>query len=257
MVNAAIALLLGDPRSLFRDQHDQVVIRRALRARTGHPGTMSHQPPALIKATTPDPPAGPSAGQHTPQAHTTRGPRAKYVHPVDYAIQPYAGGVYDYWSGPYAKNRVVSWCYWSVSTWQGCVDGTFAITGYYTYSQIGLGWVVCGTGTGDGGPSGYVSSQQNLPGTKCGEVKEKDGGVKTNICTRPGDSGSPLFSEIDGMAYGILSNGTVGTGACPSGSSAGNERSWYSPIDKIMNHVRNQTMSLEGKDYRFALRTWP
>lgn len=179
------------------------------------------------------------------------------TYPQDYAIQPYNNS-YDFWSGPYAKNRVVSWCYWSVSTWQGCVDGTFSISGYYSYSTITVGWIVCGTGTGDGSTaSGYFSSEQNLPGTKCGEVTSKDGGVKTNICTRPGDSGGPLFSELDGAAYGILSNGTDASGACPSGSNAGSERSWYSPIDKILTHVKNQTVQYENKDYQFTLRAWP
>jgi len=42
-------ILLGDQRGLLHDQRGQVVIRRAPRARTGHPGTMSHQPDRLIK----------------------------------------------------------------------------------------------------------------------------------------------------------------------------------------------------------------
>jgi streptogrisin C len=177
------------------------------------------------------------------------------TYPYDYSIQPYSD--YDYWSGPYAKNRVVSYCWWSPSTWQGCVDGTFEITGYYPYQNIGIGWVVCGTGSGDNSPdSGYQRGYSWHPGTYCGEVRYKDGGIGTNICTREGDSGGPLFSEIDGRAYGILSGGTPGSGPCPF-DPPGTESSWYSPIDKILLQVKTQTMYYENKDYGFQLRTWP
>ncbi|MBI3899977.1 MAG: hypothetical protein HY308_17035 [Gammaproteobacteria bacterium] len=177
------------------------------------------------------------------------------TYPYDYSIQPYLD--YNYWSGSYAKNQVDSWCWGSSSTWQGCVDGTFSIRGYYTYAQIGLGWVVCGTGAGDNSSdSGYASGYSSHPGTYCGEVKSKNGGIVTNICTRKGDSGGPLFSEIDGQAYGILSGGTEASGPCPT-NPAGTERSWYSPIDKILSHVRSQTLYYEGRDYGFRLRTSP
>jgi len=70
------------------------------------------------------------------------------TYPVDYSIQPYSqtcgGNCYDYWSGPYAKALVMSWCWWSSSTWTGCQDGSFYIHGQYDYGAIG-GWVVCGT----------------------------------------------------------------------------------------------------------------
>ena len=182
------------------------------------------------------------------------------TYPYDFSIQPYSvvGGYnyYAYWSGPYPKNRVVSWCRRAEST-KPCQDGTFAIRGYYSYAQIGVGWIVCATGSGDNSTdSGYHSGYSTHPGTRCGEVKGKDGGIITNICSRNGDSGGPLFSEIDGRAYGILSNGTVSSGLCPS-SPPGTERSWYSPVDKILSQVKKQTLYLEGKDYGFVLRTWP
>jgi streptogrisin C len=186
------------------------------------------------------------------------------TYPVDYSIQPYQVinyngapyNYYDYWSGPYAKNRVVSWCWWSSSTWQGCADGTFAIRGWYDYATIGVGWVVCGTGSGDASyDSGYTRNVGYNPGTRCGEVTSKDGGIRTNICSRPGDSGGSLFSEIDGMAYGILSTGYRGTGACLS--PPGSEWSSYSSVSRIHEHIAVQ-LGLVGEPARdFRIRTTP
>lgn len=183
--------------------------------------------------------------------------------PYDYSIEPYRTdtGVneYDYWAAGYAKNQVVSWCYWGSSTWQGCADGSFSIKGYYTQSQAAKGWIVCATGTGDDNPNfGYITNAGQSPGTRCGEIGDKRGsaGLQTNICSRFGDSGGPLFSELDGMAYGILHGGYSGTGACPLEP---NDTEWsdYSPIDFILNHVRNQTIAYENHDYGFYLRTTP
>jgi streptogrisin C len=182
--------------------------------------------------------------------------------PYDYSIEPYRTdtGVneYDYWSGPYAKNEVVSWCWYGSSPWQGCQDGTYAIKGYYSQDEAVAGWIVCGTGTGDNDPnSGYVSNGDQLPGTRCGEIQDKgmSAGLRTNICSREGDSGGPLFSEIDGMAYGILHGGTEGAGPCPP--TPNKEWSDYSPIDFILSHVRAQTLQLDKHDYDFHLRTTP
>ena len=53
------------------------------------------------------------------------------------------------------------------------------------------------------------------------------------ICARPGDSGGPLFTEADGKALGILSNGDPGQGACTNP----NERNSYAPISTILERV--------------------
>ncbi|WP_200207086.1 hypothetical protein [Micromonospora coerulea] len=183
------------------------------------------------------------------------------TYPADYSIQPYrttsTKNWYTYWGGSYARNQVVSWCQSASSTWQGCVTGSYAIKGYYALDQVKVGWVVCGTGSGDdSADSGYSTNVGYLPGTRCGTVSAKDGGLVTNLCTRPGDSGGPLFSEIDGRAYGILHGGTDGNGPCPT-SPAGTEWSNYSPISVILAHVQRQTLDLEGKDYGFKVRTTP
>ncbi|GID30451.1 hypothetical protein [Paractinoplanes brasiliensis] len=209
-----------------------------------------------------------SAGTYTPVSYEVHnyengcnGSDCGPTYPYDYSIQPYqvndGYNWYDYWSGPYAKNQVVSWCWWTSSTWQGCVDGTFAIRGFYTYNSIAVGWVVCGTGSGDAGSdSGYTRNVNYVPGTRCGEVTGKDGGIRTNICTRPGDSGGPLFSEIDGMAYGILSTGHAGTGACPA-SPAGTEWSSYTPVSNIHSHVTTQLANTGEPALGFRIRTTP
>jgi streptogrisin C len=188
------------------------------------------------------------------------------TYPYDYSIQPYSQvnyqgsnyNYYDYWSAPYPKNRVVSYCWWSSSTWGGCQDGSYQIRGLYSYSTPGVGWIVCGTGSGDDDPaSGYHRNSSYIAGTRCGKITAmNDGGYRTDICTRQGDSGGPLFSEIDSMAYGILSHGYTGTGACPSPPSS-QEYSNYTPIDKIIKHVNDQTVRLENVYYGFSLTVNP
>lgn len=181
------------------------------------------------------------------------------TYPRDYSIQPFqvvgSTNYAHYWLVPYARSLVMSWCWWSSSTWQGCADGSFYIHGYYSYSQIMNGWIVCSTGSGDSSSdSGYHSNIGYSPGTRCGQISGHNGGLLTNICTRHGDSGGPLFSEIDGRAYGILHGGTAASGACPT-NPPGTEYSDYSPISEILAHVRAQTLRLEGRDYGFYLLT--
>jgi streptogrisin C len=179
------------------------------------------------------------------------------TYPQDYAIQPYRdGNTAGYWlGGGVRQNLVNSYCYKGSSTWQGCQEGAFAIRGVYSYDQIGIGWVTCGTGSGDSSSySGYSANVGYSPGTRCGEVTRKNSGIVTNICTRPGDSGGPLFSEIDGRAYGILHGGYEGHGGCPT-NPPGTEWSDYSPISVVMRHVNDQTVYLEGISYGFYVVT--
>ncbi len=150
--------------------------------------------------------------------------------------------------------QVDSWCRNASSTWQGCQTGSYAVKGAYDYSQIAPGWVACGTGSGDDSEVGYTVNTDVLPGTRCGEITGKNGGLVSNICSRPGDSGGPLFSEIDGMAYGILHGGYDGNGPCPT-SPAGTEWSDYSPMSRIVAHVNQQTEEIEGRNYQFRVRT--
>lgn len=175
------------------------------------------------------------------------------TYPVDYAIVPLANA--SFWTAGYPRNDVDAWCITSVSS-SPCTNGTIAVTGYVSYRSAVVGTVVCATGSGNNDPAQGYHSSGAQPGTRCGEITGKNGGIKTNICSRKGDSGGPLFSEATGKAYGILNDGTAGHGNCPT-NPPGTEWSQYSPIDLILANVKAQTLHNEGKDYGFALRTTP
>ena len=141
------------------------------------------------------------------QSSTLAGFFADY--PADGMIAPYlvTGGVNyaRYWLDNQPTNRVLD----------TNLDSPLPITGSDSYPRIGLGWVVCSTGAGS-------------RNTRCGSVVGKDGGIVTDICTKGGDSGGPLFSEIDNRAYGVLSWGDNGDDSCPAGV-----RSGFSPLSVL------------------------
>lgn len=175
------------------------------------------------------------------------------TYPYDYAIQPYlttsSTNYSAYWlSNVGPRNLVNSYC-WTSSSTKPCSEGSFGIVGYYSFASISVGWVVCGSGSGDASSySGYPTNVGYAPGTRCGQVVGKDAGIVTNLCMRSGDSGGPLFSEVDSKAYGILSWGTQNKGSC-STSNPGTERNYYSPLSRILGHAHNQS------GYSFGLRT--
>jgi streptogrisin C len=106
--------------------------------------------------------------------------------------------------------------FWQPKNWVISGSNTsFPITGIHTYSQIANGWVACASGT--------------MTGTTCGTVQGKDGGIIMNICQHHGDSGAPLFSQIDHTAYGLSIKDTTTDDSCPSGY-----RSYYTPISNII-----------------------
>jgi streptogrisin C len=134
-------------------------------------------------------------------------------YPADGMIAPYlvTGGVnYSrYWLDNQPTNRV----------WDSRRGAPVPVTGSESYAQIGTGWVLCSTGAGS-------------LDTRCGAVTGKDGGVVTDICTKGGDSGGPLFSEIDNRAYGVLSWGDNADDSCPPGV-----RSGFSPLSVLFATV--------------------
>lgn len=171
------------------------------------------------------------------------------AYPVDFAMMPYARGSHKYWMpSTRARNLANSWCRWSDST-SPCSDRDFHIRGYYPVRQIKRGWVVCATGAGyDDGPGGYIDSGAGTgyyPGTRCGQVLRFDGGIVANICARKGDSGGPLFSEVDSMAYGILSWGDPHSGPCTP-----NEINHYSPIEYILQKANSQADNARNVGFR-------
>jgi streptogrisin C len=93
-------------------------------------------------------------------------------------------------------------------------------------------------------PHSYDSGagQDYLVGTRCGKVLDDDNNtqntlqgvdIKTDICARKGDSGGPLFSQLDHTAYGILEGNLQSrSGPCESG-----EFNNYIPLSTIYSTV--------------------
>jgi streptogrisin C len=161
--------------------------------------------------------------------------------PNDYAIMPFQPGAIDRWTavGPTGKptrswHLVNSWCP------GGCPSSrSIGLVGLVEYADILPGSVVCATGSGytPGPGETYVDSGAGIgyvPGTRCGEITGKTGGgIDVRICARAGDSGGPLFSEVDRKALGILSFGDDGDGACTNPQ----ERNFYVPVSTILAHA--------------------
>jgi streptogrisin C len=128
-------------------------------------------------------------------------------YPTDGALMPYV-------TSP--QNYAV---YWKPNNWVIAGSNTqFPIRGSYTYDQIGVGWAVCM----DGATSGH----------RCGHVTGKAGGIITDICEQHGDSGGPLFSEVDNKAYGMVDWDTTTDNSCPSGY-----RSYHTAIQSLYNYA--------------------
>ncbi|WP_210916675.1 trypsin-like serine protease [Micromonospora sp. U21] len=168
---------------------------------------------------------------------------AENAYPYDYAIMPYQTGALSRWAYPRGATAGPSLVnYWCVSDNKQCAtrgSRDVPITGYVPWKDIQSGWVVCATGSAYTPKAGelYVDSGAGagyVPGTRCGEITGKSsGGIDVRICARPGDSGGPLFTEADGKALGILSNGDPGQGACTNP----NERNFYAPISTILERA--------------------
>jgi streptogrisin C len=167
------------------------------------------------------------------------------TYPTDYGLISITNALS--WFGTAPKNQIAIICTTVQSS--GCSTAATTVRGVRTYgSGLGKGEIVCATGRGDNDPYGYKSSQL-APGTRCGEVTGTNGGFVTNICSRKGDSGGPLFSQATGYAYGILNDGTAGTSTC--GSS---EWSQYTPVSVVMSKINQQDVANGGAG-KFAIRT--
>jgi streptogrisin C len=168
----------------------------------------------------------------------------KDFYPYDYQFVPYVDqGTADTWLNKQAPhNSVLLYC---MDSAQDC-DGRYAesasqpITGVHALADIKPGWVVCADGSASNKrnyPQAADSGAglDHLPGTRCGQVTSTDVGINTTICARPGDSGGPLFSQVDNTALGILEGSRPGSPA--SGSCGVGEASSYSPISTILDDV--------------------
>jgi streptogrisin C len=156
--------------------------------------------------------------------------------PLDFALMPFDSDNESYWLDQFPSERyqIHEQCV-TVNANGPCVNHELDVSlidPYGTGSGHPVGTVVCATGsssTSSEGPSGWVN------GTRCGEITSLSGGVyTTNICSRKGDSGGPMFQELTtgtASGFGVLHDGTD-TNSSTCGSS---EWSEYVPLFTILN----------------------
>ncbi|MEV1247807.1 S1 family peptidase [Nonomuraea sp. NPDC049750] len=138
-------------------------------------------------------------------------------YPADGALMPFVTrGFTEY---------VKVWAIWPYNTVIHYSTKAFPIFGMWAYDDVRVGWVVCSTGA-------------RSDNTRCGDITKKDGGFQSNICTQSGDSGSPLYSEVDNKAYGIL-HGSSGLG-CWTGKT-----SYWSSLTNIFNMAKKSGLTFE------------
>ncbi|MFJ6673067.1 trypsin-like serine protease [Actinosynnema sp. NPDC091369] len=129
------------------------------------------------------------------------------------------------------------------------------ITGTHALAEVKAGWVVCASGSGSSATDypGAVDSGAGagyLVGTRCGRVLSTDVGINTDLCARPGDSGGPLFSQVDHTALGILEGSQQSrSGVCYAG-----ELNNYVPIDTILQDIHRSYASMRST---FSVITTP
>lgn len=112
------------------------------------------------------------------------------------------------------------------------------ITSVTPLAQVLPGAVVCSSGSGASSvnyPDSYDSGPgaDYLVGTRCGRVLSTDVGINTDLCSRNGDSGSPLFSQVTKAALGILE----GSQQARSGPCQLGELTDYAPISTILEDL--------------------
>ncbi|MFC4909547.1 hypothetical protein [Actinomadura gamaensis] len=136
--------------------------------------------------------------------------------------------------------------YWNPAPWvfsgcfhspQPCTDNTaFPITygsngGIRTYGEIQVGWVACAGGWTDD--------------TQCGHVTGKSNGIIMDICRYHGDSGGPLYSQVDHSGYGIFDNFFQPDGSpCPY-AGASSEYTALSSAFTWANHFTGLTYAVK------------
>jgi streptogrisin C len=189
----------------------------------------------------------------------------KFVYPYDYSFVQYVDqGTADTWlNNQTPHNEVLLYCRpGGADSSQNCAGSAASsanqpITGIHQLADIKAGWVVCADGSASNKrnyPEAIDSGAgfDYLPGTRCGQVTSTDVGINTDICARPGDSGGPLFSQVDSTALGILEGNLAGqdrTGPCYAG-----EANNYSPISVIMDDINAFS---GGKGAHFQVITTP
>jgi streptogrisin C len=129
---------------------------------------------------------------------------------VDYAFLPYQvdgeTNWGDYWINRRPKkNAIFIRCEAGAKP---CDPHVTYIEGIGQFNNVTEGTVLCHSGSANDETNKGTENANYRPGTRCGAVKGKGGQVDRvfvmDICSRPGDSGGPLFSQTDRLAYGLL-----------------------------------------------------
>ncbi|MFD9736694.1 hypothetical protein [Umezawaea sp. NPDC059074] len=188
----------------------------------------------------------------------------KNFYPYDYAALPYldAATTTTWLDGQTGRNRVLKYCRnggldsnGDTPCGQQATSVDEEITGTHTLAEIKAGWIVCATGSGSSAynyPDSVDSGagQDYLVGTRCGRVLSTDVGINTDLCARAGDSGGPLFSQVDHTALGILEGGQQSrSGPCQLG-----ELNNYVPIETIIDELNAR---IAGQGSVFSVITTP
>ncbi|ONI80930.1 hypothetical protein ALI22I_46245 [Saccharothrix sp. ALI-22-I] len=188
----------------------------------------------------------------------------KNSYPYDYAALPYVDAAAEntWLASQTGRNRVLKYCRngggdsnADTPCGQQATSVDEYITGIHTLAEVKAGWVVCASGSGSSAVN-YPASVDSgagegyLVGTRCGRVLSTDVGINTDICARAGDSGSPLFSQVDHTALGILEGSQQARhGICYAG-----ELNNYVPIDTILTDLSARAASQGSK---FSVITTP
>jgi streptogrisin C len=188
----------------------------------------------------------------------------KNAYPYDYAALPYVDDTAaNRWlEDQPARNLVLKYCRnggmdsnHDTPCGEQATSADEHITGTHALAEIKAGWVVCATGTGSdvaNYPDSYDSGagQDYLVGTRCGRVLSTDVGINTDICARAGDSGGPLFSQVDHTALGILE----GSQQARKGPCLAGELNNYVPISTILEDLNAR---IAGQGSVFNVITTP
>ncbi|CCH30925.1 putative secreted protein [Saccharothrix espanaensis DSM 44229] len=188
----------------------------------------------------------------------------KNSYPYDYAALQYVDtATATTWLGSHTgRNRVLKYCRnggadsnADTPCGEQATTADEFITGTHALAEIKAGWVVCATGSGSNVVN-YPASHDSgagtgyLVGTRCGRVLSTDVGINTDLCARPGDSGGPLFSQVDHTALGILEGSQQSRGgACWAG-----ELNNYVPIETIITDLNQR---IAGQGTVFSVITTP
>jgi len=116
----------------------------------------------------------------------------------------------------------------------------YRIRGIKQYRDMDAGEIVCMSGAS-------IQTSRVKPGTRCGEITAKpNGGIRTNICAKRGDSGSPLFDQDTGEAYGIENSVDGDTDPASKCLPAFQQKTNYTALSSALAaaHTPNRTYTL-------------